>query len=97
MTSAKSSSPRHSNCSSVTCTREDKAKHYDGLAEEVEPVLPETKAMEGAVGFRSLAWIWASSSEDLSFEKSSSTVRVSRVADSWMAFTFTSHTLRSRA
>ena len=50
MTKASSSSPRHSNCSSVTCTREDKAKLCEGLAVELELVLPETKAMVGAEG-----------------------------------------------
>src|SRR5579859_2220366 len=97
MTSASSSSPSDSICSSVTCTSEDKAKQGEVLAIELELALPETKAMEGAEGFWSLAWIWLSSSLDLSLEKSSSTVRVSKVADSWMAFTFTSQTLRSRA
>ena len=42
MTSASSSSP--SICSSITDTKEDKAKEiYEGLPKEVEP-LPETKA-----------------------------------------------------
>jgi hypothetical protein len=56
MTSASSSSLTASICSSVTDTREDKAKKiYEGLAEELEP-LPKTKAMVGADGFLILAW-----------------------------------------
>jgi hypothetical protein len=58
MTSASSSSPSASICSSVIDTKEDKAKEiYEGLAEELEP-LPKTKAIVGAEGFLILAWVW---------------------------------------
>jgi hypothetical protein len=45
MTNASSSSPRASNCSSVTGTKEEKANNiFEGLAEELES-LPKTKAI----------------------------------------------------
>jgi hypothetical protein len=48
MTSAISLSPSASICSSVTNTKEDKAKEIcEGLAEELEPLL-KTKAMVSA-------------------------------------------------
>jgi hypothetical protein len=38
--------------------KEDKANDIcEGLAKKLEP-LPETKAIVGAVGFLSLAWVW---------------------------------------
>jgi hypothetical protein len=41
----------------MTDTKEDKAKDTcDGLAKELES-LPETKAIVGAEGFLSLAWV----------------------------------------
>jgi hypothetical protein len=55
MINASSSSPRLSNCFSVTDTKEDKTKDIcEGLAKELEP-LPETKAIVGTEGFLSLA------------------------------------------
>jgi hypothetical protein len=58
MTNASSSSPRASNCSFVTDTKEDKAKDIcERFAKELEP-LPETKVIVGAEGFLSLAWVW---------------------------------------
>jgi hypothetical protein len=40
----------------VTNTKEDKAKEAcEGLAKELEPPVPETKAMVGAKGFSILA------------------------------------------
>jgi hypothetical protein len=58
MTNVSSSSPRASNCSSVTDTKEDKANDIcERLAEELEP-LPETKAIFSAEGFLILAWVW---------------------------------------
>ena len=55
MTSANSSSPRASNCSSMIDTKEDKANDIcEELAEELEP-LPETKAIVGVEGFLILA------------------------------------------
>jgi hypothetical protein len=54
MINASSSSPKLSNCFSVTDTKEDKAEDiYEGLAKELEP-LPETKAIVSAEGFLSL-------------------------------------------
>jgi hypothetical protein len=41
----------------MTDTKEDKAKDtYEELAKELEP-LPETKAIVGAEGLLSLAWV----------------------------------------
>ena len=58
MTSANSSSPRDSSYSSVTDIKHDKEKEAcEGLVNELEP-LPKTKAMVGAEGFLSLAWVW---------------------------------------
>jgi hypothetical protein len=58
MTNASSSSPRVSNCSSVTDTKEDKTNDIcEGLAEELELLL-ETKAIVSAEGFLILAWVW---------------------------------------
>lgn len=51
-------------------------KGFEVLVKELELALPNTRAMVGAEGFQSLL-------------NSSSTVRVSKVADSWMVFTFT--------
>jgi hypothetical protein len=57
MTSASSSSPSASICSSITDTKEDKAKEiYEGLAKELEP-LPKTKAIVSVEGFLILAWV----------------------------------------
>jgi hypothetical protein len=57
MINASSSSPRASNCSSVTDTKEDKANDIcEGLAKELE-LLPKTKAIVDAEGFLSLAWV----------------------------------------
>jgi hypothetical protein len=59
MTKASSLSPSASICSSVTDTKEDKAKEgCEGLAKELELPLPETKAMVGTDGFSILAWVW---------------------------------------
>jgi hypothetical protein len=42
----------------VIDTKEEKAKDTcEGLTKELEP-LPETKAIVGAEGFLSLAWVW---------------------------------------
>ena len=57
MTSASSSSPSASIYSSITDTKEDKAKEiYEGLAEELEP-LPETESMVGVDEFLILDWV----------------------------------------
>jgi hypothetical protein len=58
MTSASSSSPRASNCSSMTDTKEDKTNDIcEGLAEELES-LPKTKVIVDVEGFLVLAWVW---------------------------------------
>ena len=55
MINANSSSPRASNCSSRTHTKEDKANDiYEGFAEELES-LPKTKCTVSAEGILSLA------------------------------------------
>jgi hypothetical protein len=42
----------------VIDTKEDKANDtYEELAKELKP-LPKTKAIVGAEGFLSLAWVW---------------------------------------
>jgi hypothetical protein len=56
MTNVSSSSPSASICSSITDIKEDKAKEAcEGSIKELEPPLPETKAMVGAERFSSLA------------------------------------------
>jgi hypothetical protein len=74
-TSASSSSPRLSTCSSVIDNKEDSA-NIAGEELEAEPP-PETRAMVGALGFSILAQVWWSIFVDLSLLKSSSMVRVS--------------------
>jgi hypothetical protein len=71
-TSANSSSPRLSICSSVINNKENIAA---GELEKEPP--PETRAIVGALGFSILARVWWSIFEDLSSLNSSSTVRVS--------------------
>jgi hypothetical protein len=57
MTNASSSSPRASNCSSLTDTKEDKTNDIcEGLAKELEQ-LPKSKAIVGVEGFLMLAWV----------------------------------------
>jgi hypothetical protein len=95
LNNARSSSPSTSNSSSGMDTRQDKENCLEDMLELV--LEPHTRArLWGLVRFLIFARTPRSTSDNLSFENSSSTIRVSYFSDSRMASTFPLHMLRSR-